>query len=169
MGLKNWWRRLIVKYIGCGKMRVEKAIACGRVQGNGKMALLPAEQNEDLNPGSKWRFKKPELWVWWLKWAGIKGIDNEVSPDSLKADNGGESVFAGVGVSYQSTKSPRALAVRPVWWRGDRTRAAEAQGQEEVEHFSVSTFGNCDCWKTSWEVESVMNFKQMENKRFLNF
>lgn len=44
-------------------LQVEKAIACVRVRGNGNMALLPKEQNEDLNPGSKWRFKNPELRV----------------------------------------------------------------------------------------------------------
>ena len=32
-----------------------------------------------------------------MKLTGIKGIDYEISPDSPRADNGGELVFAGAG------------------------------------------------------------------------
>lgn len=36
---------------------------CGRVKGDGNIASLPGEQNEDLNLGSKWRFKNSKLYV----------------------------------------------------------------------------------------------------------
>lgn len=63
---------------------------------------------------------------------------------------------------------------------GFPTRALRVPGPAAVRHLQlkrrgrgrklhVSTFDNYDCGKTSWEVESVMNFKQIKNKRFLNF
>lgn len=51
-----------------------------------------------------------QSFVWWLQWAGVKGIDDEVSPDSLKAGHGGETVFAGAGVPVRAL---RVLGPRP--------------------------------------------------------